>query len=43
MLISLLLVPLIGSLILLPLSENNPKNEDTMKVIAITTSLINLF
>ena len=43
MLISLLIVPLIGSLLLLLLPENNPKNEERMKVIALSTSLVNLF
>ena len=43
MLISLLLIPLIGSLLLLLIPENNPKNEERMKVIALSTSLINLF
>ena len=42
MLISLLIVPLIGSLYLLFI-ENNLKNEENMKVIALSTSLINLF
>ena len=43
MLISLLIVPLIGSLLLLLIPENNPKNEERMKVIALSTSLVNLF
>ena len=43
MLISLLIVPLIGSLLLLLIPENNPKNEEKMKVIALSTSLVNLF
>nr|YP_010044401.1 NADH dehydrogenase subunit 4 [Trametes coccinea]QPF23642.1 NADH dehydrogenase subunit 4 [Trametes coccinea] len=43
MLVSLLVVPLIGSLLLLLIPENNPKNEERMKVIALSTSLINLF
>ena len=43
MLISLLLIPLIGSLLLLFIPENHPKNEERMKVIALSTSLINLF
>ena len=43
MLVSLLIVPLIGSLLLLLIPENNPKNEEKMKVIALSTSLINLF
>ena len=41
MLISLLIVPLIGSLLLLFIPENI-KNEDKMKVIALSTSLVNL-
>ena len=43
MLISLLLIPLIGSLILLLIPENNRENEGRMKVIALSTSLLNLF
>ena len=43
MLVSLLLVPLIGSLLLLVMPVNNPQNEEKMKVIALSTSLINLF
>nr|WVH38137.1 NADH dehydrogenase subunit 4 [Poriella subacida] len=43
MLISLLIVPLIGSLLLLLIPENNNQNEEKMKVIALSTSLINLF
>ena len=43
MLVSLLLVPLIGSLLLLLIPVNNPQNEEKMKVIALSTSLINLF
>ena len=43
MLISLLLVPLIGSLLLLLIPGNNPQNEEKMKVIALSTSLVNLF
>lgn len=42
MLVSLLIVPLIGSLLLLLVPENNPKNEEKMKVIALSTSLVNL-
>ena len=42
MLISLLLVPLIGSLLLLFIPENNSQNEGRMKVIALSTSLINI-
>ena len=43
MLVSLLLVPLMGSLLLLVMPVNNPQNEEKMKVIALSTSLINLF
>uniref|UniRef100_UPI0030DEF637 NADH dehydrogenase subunit 4 n=1 Tax=Daedaleopsis nitida TaxID=1140402 RepID=UPI0030DEF637 len=43
MLVSLLIVPLIGSLLLLLIPENNRKNEEKMKVIALSTSLVNLF
>ena len=43
MLISLLLIPLIASLLLLPIPENSFKNEERMKVIALSASLINLF
>ena len=38
----LLIIPLIGSLILLPMS-NTPEGKQQMKNIAITTSLINLY
>ena len=43
MLISLLLIPLIGSIILLLVPENSPKNIEKMRVIAIVTSLVNFF
>ena len=43
MLVSLLIVPLIGSLLLLLIPENNRQNEEKMKVIALSTSLVNLF
>lgn len=43
MLVSLLIVPLIGSLLLLLVPDNNPRNEEKMKVIALSTSLVNLF
>ena len=43
MLTSLLLIPLIGSLILLPIQEDSEKNKSLLKQIALTTSLINLF
>ena len=42
MLVSLLIVPLIGSLLLLFINENSDKNAERMKVIALSTSLINL-
>jgi len=42
MLTLLLIIPLIGSLILLPMS-NTPEGKQQMKNIAITTSLINLY
>ena len=41
MLTSLLFVPLIGSLILLPIAENNIKNINRIKSIALITSIIN--
>ena len=41
MLTSLLFVPLIGSLILLPLAENSIKNINRIKSIALITSIIN--
>nr|YP_010835451.1 NADH dehydrogenase subunit 4 [Perenniporia fraxinea]WFS78684.1 NADH dehydrogenase subunit 4 [Perenniporia fraxinea] len=43
MLISLLIVPLIGSLFLLLIPENTPQNENKIKLIALSTSLVNLF
>lgn len=42
MITTLLLVPVIGSLFLLPLNENTPESRTSMKQIAIATSLINL-
>jgi NADH-ubiquinone oxidoreductase chain 4 len=42
MITTLLLVPVIGSLFLLPLNENTPESRTTLKQIAIATSLINL-
>jgi NADH-ubiquinone oxidoreductase chain 4 len=39
----LLLIPILGSLLLLPISENNIKGQTQMKKIALTTSLINFF
>ena len=41
MLVSLLIVPLIGSLLILFIKENSYKNEEKMKVIALSTALIN--
>nr|QNH92690.1 NADH dehydrogenase subunit 4 [Wolfiporia cocos] len=38
----LLIVPIIGSLLILPIQENTIKNENKMRIIALTTSLINL-
>jgi NADH-ubiquinone oxidoreductase chain 4 len=42
MIILLLLVPIIGSLILIPIQEDSIYNKSKMKIIALTTSLINL-
>src|ERR1700743_1133575 len=39
----LLIVPIIGSLILIPLKENKINNNKLIKNIALITSLINLF
>uniref|UniRef100_UPI0030FE7865 NADH dehydrogenase subunit 4 n=1 Tax=Singerocybe alboinfundibuliformis TaxID=1346812 RepID=UPI0030FE7865 len=39
----LLLIPVLGSLLLLPISEETIKGQTQMKKIALTTSLINLF
>ena len=41
MIILLLLIPIIGSLVLLTIQEDSIKNQDRMKVIALTTALIN--
>jgi len=41
MITSLLLVPIIGSFILIPMNENSTESRQKMKQIAITTSLIN--
>ena len=41
MITSLLLVPIIGSFILIPMNENSTESRKKMKQIAITTSLIN--
>ena len=38
----LLIIPLIGSLLILPIQENSIENENKMKNISLTTSLINL-
>lgn len=43
MLTLLLLIPLIGALILLPMSTGTVENKEQMKKIAITTSLINFY
>lgn len=40
---SLILIPLIGSLIILPMSSEGIENKNRMKFIAILTSLINFF
>ena len=42
MLSLLLLIPILGSLILLPIPEDSLKNQQKMKQIALFTSLINL-
>ena len=39
----LLLIPIIGSLMLLPIQDNSLKSQTQMKQIALTTSLINFF
>jgi NADH-ubiquinone oxidoreductase chain 4 len=39
----LLLIPIIGSLLILPIQENSINNQLRMKTIAISTSLLNLF
>lgn len=39
----LLLIPLLGSFLLLPINENLPNSNNSMKQIAIGTSLINFF
>jgi NADH-ubiquinone oxidoreductase chain 4 len=39
----LLLIPILGSLLLLPISDNTIKGKTQMKKIALTTSLINFF
>jgi NADH-ubiquinone oxidoreductase chain 4 len=42
MLTILILIPIIGSLLLIPINEDSLENRTKMKYIAITTSLINL-
>jgi NADH-ubiquinone oxidoreductase chain 4 len=42
MIISLLIVPLIGILLLLPIGANSLKSKSKMKKIALSTSLLNL-
>jgi NADH-ubiquinone oxidoreductase chain 4 len=42
MITSLLLVPIIGSLVLIAMNENTEESRTKMKQIAITTALINL-
>jgi NADH-ubiquinone oxidoreductase chain 4 len=39
----LLIIPIIGSLILIPIKENKFNNNNLMKNIALITSLLNLF
>lgn len=43
MITALILVPIIGSLFLVPMNESTKENKTKMRNIAITTSLINLF
>src|ERR1700740_1425052 len=43
MLTSIILIPMLGSLILLPINEDTINNKTNMKNIALITSLINLF
>ena len=42
MIISLLVIPLIGILLLLPINSNSYNSEEKMKKIALSASLINL-
>ena len=42
MLTLLLIIPLIGSLLLLPIVENSQDQKNRMRTIALATSLINL-
>ncbi|OAX30567.1 hypothetical protein K503DRAFT_644720, partial [Rhizopogon vinicolor AM-OR11-026] len=39
----LLLIPIIGSLLIIPIQEDSLKSQLKMKIIAISTSLLNLF
>jgi NADH-ubiquinone oxidoreductase chain 4 len=39
----LILIPIIGSICLMPITENSNKNKNKIKYIALITSLINLF
>ena len=39
----LILIPLLGSLCLMPITENSKESQTKMKNIALSTSLINLF
>ena len=43
MIILLLIIPIIGSLFLIPIKENKISNVKLMKNIALITSLVNLF
>jgi NADH-ubiquinone oxidoreductase chain 4 len=43
MITTLLLIPLIGVILLLPLNENSTQSKVTMKQIALCTSMLNLF
>ena len=42
MLTLLLLLPILGSILIIPIKENSVKNKNIIKFIALTTSLINL-
>ena len=39
----LLIIPIIGALLIAPIQENSLTNQSRMKIIAISTSLLNLF
>jgi NADH-ubiquinone oxidoreductase chain 4 len=41
MLALLVLIPVLGSLLLIPINENSPESLNKIKIIALTTSLIN--